>query len=166
MAKKDVYTKEERSRINKEYYLKNKEERRKIAKEYYHSHKEQRHAYNKEWRKRNPSYKQRNPEKDVMVKRWRKSNLKKFGLDIEKYNAILEQQDYKCAICGIEINKLKRNLAIDHDHKTGKVRGLLCFRCNVTLGRFDDDIELFNKIINYLKLTNNEAQMCGQTDQV
>ena len=83
-----------------------------------------------------------------------KAHLKKYGLTKETYNEILKQQNNKCAICkNEETNTFKGqivNLSIDHNHKTGKVRGLLCLKCNTSLGNLKDDISLFYKCIEYL----------------
>ena len=67
---------------------------------------------------------------------------------------MLEKQLHACAICKepesqISWGKTKR-LAVDHDHKTGKVRGLLCQRCNTTLGRYEDDLYVWENFIAYL----------------
>lgn len=58
----------------------------------------------------------------------------KYRLRKEDYEALLEKQNSRCAICQIE----KSRLHIDHDHKTGKVRGLLCQRCNISIGWFEN----------------------------
>jgi hypothetical protein len=58
----------------------------------------------------------------------------------------MEGQNLGCAICG----RSDVDLSVDHDHKTGRVRGLLCSRCNLTLGHFDDNAELFRNVVNYL----------------
>jgi hypothetical protein len=64
---------------------------------------------------------------------------------------MLQEQDYKCAICGNEDEVEGRRLAIDHCHDTGHVRGLLCGKCNRGLGLFYDDEELLQNAIKYLK---------------
>lgn len=79
-----------------------------------------------------------------------------FGITLEEYNALSEEQDHLCAICRkpetvVGNGKRVRKLAVDHDHTTGKVRGLLCTGCNTALGRFNDDITLLEKAIHYLK---------------
>lgn len=83
------------------------------------------------------------------------SQLKlEYNLTLEQYNEMLTQQDNKCAICG-NVNNLQRLMCVDHDHVTGKIRGLLCNRCNLGLGSFTDDVELLKKAINYLE--NNKS---------
>jgi len=76
---------------------------------------------------------------------------KKFGLGKLEYQKLLMAQNNTCAICGIKFPKGK-DPSVDHDHKTGIVRGLLCSNCNLGLGHFKDDIEVFLKAIQYLKL--------------
>jgi len=61
----------------------------------------------------------------------------KYGLTADAYLDLLDRQHHKCAICGKPQTSIKRRLAVDHDHKTGKVRGLLCFRCNTALGAYE-----------------------------
>jgi len=79
----------------------------------------------------------------------RKSHLlNKYNLTIDDYNKLLLQQNKVCAICG---KKSYRNLCVDHDHKTGKIRALLCDLCNTGLGKFKDNIELLEKASIYLK---------------
>jgi hypothetical protein len=59
-------------------------------------------------------------------------------------------QEGVCAICG-GINKDGRRLFIDHDHSTGKVRGLLCTKCNFGVGHFNDDVILLLKTVGYIE---------------
>ncbi len=66
------------------------------------------------------------------------------------YQAMFLQQNGNCAICGTNQSQLKRELALDHDHATGKLRGLLCDRCNVGLGMFQDNKERLLQAIQYL----------------
>ena len=79
----------------------------------------------------------------------KENNIKRrYNLTIEEYNQILERQDKKCAICGIHQSKLKRGLFVDHDHKTKKVRGLLCSVCNLRVEIIEN--ETYPKILKYL----------------
>jgi hypothetical protein len=81
------------------------------------------------------------------------SNFKKYGLTLEQYNEMKERSKNLCYICSRPPKK--RSLCIDHNHKTGKVRGLLCYECNRRLiGKLGDRpnaIELFEKAVQYLK---------------
>lgn len=73
---------------------------------------------------------------------------KKFGITIENYNQRLAEQNGLCAVCG-EAETHKR-LAVDHNHKTGQIRGLLCGRCNPAVGYLRDSAEIARKIADYL----------------
>lgn len=74
---------------------------------------------------------------------------REYGLTPEDYTAILKAQGGKCAIC--RAAPKRKSLAVDHDHNTGEVRGLLCGPCNTGLGRFGDSIEGLMKAIEYLQ---------------
>ncbi|NDB61103.1 recombination endonuclease VII [bacterium] len=77
--------------------------------------------------------------------------MKNYGLDLKDYQKLLEAQNHKCAICGSPPpNNRKTRLSIDHCHKTGKVRGLLCDRCNRSIGLLKDDVSILKKAIEYL----------------
>lgn len=72
----------------------------------------------------------------------------KFGLDREAHEQLLKHQDYKCALCECEIDKSSH---IDHSHETGRVRGILCRKCNVALGYYEGIIlPMWDKVDNYL----------------
>ena len=86
----------------------------------------------------------------------RERNLQKaFGIGISDYNRILEAQDNCCAICGVNSCAAGRNFAVDHCHKTGIVRGLLCKFCNTALGQFQDNPVILHKAIKYLEKYKN-----------
>ena len=95
-----------------------------------------------------------------MQKNWRKANpdkakdyaLKKdFGITLQDFNKMFEEQAGCCAICSIHQSGLKQSLCVDHCHTTGRVRGLLCKECNLGIGKLKDDVELLVNAINYLK---------------
>lgn len=96
-------------------------------------------------------WKARNPEKVKIYNR--NSHLKrKYNLTTEEHKKMLETQGFKCAICRTSQWGGRHNLPhTDHDHTTGKVRGLLCHRCNHGLGYFGDDPALLEAAIKYLK---------------
>ena len=86
----------------------------------------------------------------------RKYKLKiKYGLELEDYNNLLEKQDFRCAICGTHQDEATKGiLFVDHCHKTGKVRELLCSDCNFVLGILKEDTSKFVSCINYLEKHN------------
>ena len=71
----------------------------------------------------------------------------KYGIDKEQYDIMILDQNDKCGICKKELHN---EIHIDHDHATGKVRGILCGKCNKGLGQFDDNVEFLRNAINYL----------------
>jgi len=75
---------------------------------------------------------------------------KKYGINLDMYNEMLEKQNGVCAICGHPQPPQFFRLAVDHCHKTGKVRGLLCQSCNGMLGLAKDNIEVLAEAIEYL----------------
>lgn len=83
-----------------------------------------------------------------------RKRLKKYGLTPEEYQKLLIGQGGVCAICGQEetatIKGVVRRLAVDHDHQTDEVRGLLCYMCNSALGHFGDNPDLLRRALNYL----------------
>ncbi len=81
----------------------------------------------------------------------RKLHLQKaYGLTLEQYADMVAAQNGVCAICFRAPRGKYKNLAIDHCHATGKIRGLLCYECNHGLGCFEDRTELFRSAIEYL----------------
>lgn len=68
---------------------------------------------------------------------------------------MLFNQECKCCICKKEINLKNKTAVIDHNHITGKVRGLLCYSCNTGIGLFKDNVNTLNAAINYINLTNS-----------
>jgi len=75
-----------------------------------------------------------------------------YGITLERFNEMNEAQGGVCAIClqNRPTSRIKR-LVVDHDHKTGGIRGLLCHRCNCGLGYFADDVNLIRRAIDYLE---------------
>ena len=82
--------------------------------------------------------------------RVKKHKLAKYNLTLQDYDQVRKKQKNKCAICG-GVNGRERRLCIDHNHKTNQLRGLLCDKCNVGLGCFNDDLFLLNKALQYLQ---------------
>jgi Recombination endonuclease VII len=98
------------------------------------------------------NYFRNNPEKRHTLKR--KAALKSnYDLTLEGYQLLLESQNYMCAICLSHETKSKRtkHFCVDHDHKTGKIRGLLCSSCNRAIGLLNDDEHVLSKALEYLR---------------
>lgn len=84
---------------------------------------------------------------------------KKFGITLDQFHAMIDHQDNKCAICGNgPVGRARKGgavrLHIDHCHATGKVRGLLCYKCNTGLGVFEDNPKYLAEAIRYLEWTS------------
>jgi hypothetical protein len=92
-------------------------------------------------------YKEANKEKATIW--YRASHLRtEYGLTLEEYDILLKSQNNVCAICGKESKK--KAMCVDHDHVTGKIRGLLCDLCNTGLGAFHDNPKLVAIAAEYL----------------
>lgn len=83
-------------------------------------------------------------------RRQRTDLLKKFGINADQYDAMLKEQNNVCAICS-KPELCNRLLAVDHNHVTKKVRGLLCTNCNMAIGKFQDSINNLKKAIEYME---------------
>ncbi len=86
---------------------------------------------------------------------YRGYNLRRYGISVADYDAMLEEQGGGCAICfTTEPGGRGSRLHVDHDHATGEVRGLLCVNCNNGLGRFGDDADALDAASAYLRKGN------------
>ena len=75
----------------------------------------------------------------------------KYNITLQDYNSMLKKQKFRCEICKKLKDKNKRSLGVDHNHRTGKVRGLLCAKCNIGIGLFEAFALKYKK---YLKKYN------------
>jgi hypothetical protein len=156
---------------HRQYRKKDPEKTRAARKRYYDKEsREKRNAQCRKWREAHPGYgkkkyaenreallalgkEYRAKNKTSIEERRLKDRLACLGIDYEEYNLILELQGGVCAICGSQsASKYKKiRLYIDHCHKTGLVRGLLCRHCNSVLGFMNDNPELLRKAADYLE---------------
>jgi len=83
--------------------------------------------------------------------------LARYGLTREDYDRILEAQGARCAICGVLGAETGRALAVDHNYRTGRVRGLLCVPCNCGIGQLRDDPERARRATEYLAQDGSEV---------
>lgn len=105
--------------------------------------------HREEYRQYHKAYRQTEKYRSSRNRYWLKLQ---YGMTPEDYKDRLVEQRFSCAVCKVEQSRLKRKLVVDHDHKTGKVRGLLCNPCN---NKRVDTVENFGYLIpvilEYLK---------------
>jgi hypothetical protein len=135
--------KESWKKQNQRQHEKDREGRCLRQREYAAANREHIRQRNAEWRKNNPDR--------VALHRLRGHFKKSYGLTIEERDAMLLAQGNVCACCGSPEPKHKYGWVIDHCHTTGKVRGILCQPCNLTLGKVDDSIDHLKRLISYLE---------------
>lgn len=100
---------------------------------------------------RSVSDRARRRHSDSARQRQRRADLKnRYGITVEEYEALAVAQGNACAICRVDSPGRGGRWHIDHDHATGKVRGLLCLSCNVGLGHFRDDPALLRAAADYV----------------
>lgn len=103
----------------------------------------------------------------VRSRKWREANperfaatvrcatlRKKYGIDSKEYDRLFALQDNRCAICRGTSSKGYGRMHVDHNHKTGKIRGILCQACNVSLGKMSDSPALLRAAADYLENDN------------
>jgi hypothetical protein len=107
---------------------------------YHASHREKRLADARAWKDRNP---------DKVKANKRTQTLRRYGLDEAGFQALLDSQDGKCAICRSS-DPNGRNWSVDHNHDSGEVRAILCGSCNVLIGMAHEDSGVLRAAIHYL----------------
>lgn len=95
--------------------------------------------------------KERHVLTDTKEKQKNRSLRNKYGITLGDYNIMLERQKHVCAICGSPATVDQRAFHVDHCHKTGKIRGILCNGCNAGLGHFKDDPSVLLRAATYIK---------------
>jgi len=129
-------TPEELKQYRRQQYLKHKQKRLKQYAEY-------RNLNRDKIRFKQDKYNKENPIK-------RKNSMLKYeyGITLDDYNKMFNEQEGKCAICQRHQNELTRTLCVDHDHKTNKVRALLCLTCNTDVSVVENRLEEMTKYLN------------------
>lgn len=125
--------------IWQKYYHNNREEYTRRRLKRYYENRENRLLRNRESYKKN--------RKKLILKSKMYGIKARYGISYEQYLGMVKERNGICDICG----NSERILSIDHCHKTGKIRGLLCFRCNTALGSLDDNIDILASAISYLQ---------------
>jgi len=126
---------------------------RKRHRELWHKNRDFMHQYHRRYRKEHPEkrWDKVHPDRarNLQQRCGRKYRLKfEFGITLEEYDRMFKLQEGKCYLCHIPQSSLKNRLCIDHDHTTGKIRHLLCHKCNRGLGVVE--IIGVDKIVSYL----------------
>lgn len=85
------------------------------------------------------------------------ASLRRYGITPDEKWALLDTQGGRCAICRTS-EPGRRGWQVDHDHKSGKVRGILCARCNLALGNAHDDVVTLQMMIDYLNSHRGAAR--------
>lgn len=111
----------------------------------------------RKWSKENPEKVRKIKKRNYTPEKGRKNRLMhKWKMTLHDYNLIMQTQNYGCGICGrkenlIHSSGVKQDFAVDHDHDTGKIRGLLCDLCNKGIGMFKDRSDFLLFAHDYLK---------------
>ena len=128
---------------SKSWYEQNKERHAAVTKAWRLANKERMRELQNEWRKKHP-------ERVAVIAR--NCHLKfQYGLQPDDYEAILSAQGGGCAICGVP-PVTGKYLSVDHDHETNEVRALLCPKCNIGLGQFNDNPDTLIRAAAYLAM--------------
>lgn len=115
------------------------EKKKEWQKEYNRKNREHLNTKRKEWVKKNP-------EKNKQIQR-RAELKKKYGITLEQYDEMFVKQGGLCAVCLEPQVDFSLRFAVDHSHKTGKVRGLLCGNCNTTLGLIGEKHQSLQRMV-------------------
>ena len=125
---------------NTAWRKRNPEKTRAYCRNYYAANAEKRIALSKKWREENP---------EQMLRSWRRKGWRKAGIDPVAAEAALTAHSGSCACCGTD-KPGGKGWCVDHDHATGRVRGILCFNCNFAIGKLGDTLEGVLRAVRYL----------------
>ena len=129
-------SREKRSLWLKDWKLKNREKLLKQSRDSYKRNADKRRSASRRFYRENK-------QKELDRRRFGK-----YRITGDKFRLILEKQEFKCPICRKDITK---NLSVDHDHITGKIRGLICNKCNLAIGNAEDSPERLRLMADYLE---------------
>lgn len=137
----DSKCKDCKNAYSRNYNNVNKDTLKSIHKEWRDKNKTKVKSYRDKWRREHPNY----------SKEWAERNKSKIRLSQIKYNYNLTEEEYEALPKACEVYGSTKNLCIDHNHITGKVRGVLCSRCNSALGLLGDSKEVILKLASYIE---------------
>lgn len=97
-------------------------------------------------------YAEKKSSSEYLLSQHDKHLQRKYGINLDTYEDMYVKSGGKCYICNsVDPGQQRKHFCVDHDHKDGSIRGLLCYSCNSGLGFLKDDTDLLNKAINYLE---------------
>jgi len=127
---------------HKKWAEKNREHLNRYQREWRARNRDKVRGYNRKWYKYAPHIARA------------KALRRHFGITPEDVISMLERQGGRCAICLTQTPGGKGTFHVDHDHRTGRVRGLLCRKCNIGLGCFKDDWARLQSAVSYLRISS------------
>ncbi len=133
-----------KSEYSRLYYSQNKDKVKVVNAIRYKQNPEKHLSYSKKWREQNPEQFRGNLLKSRF---W---PYLSWSEALNQYNSILEKQNYSCGICHKHKSNFSKEFAVDHNHETGVVRGLLCDNCNKGLGLLGDNMVSVKNALDYL----------------
>ena len=146
---------EDKKAYHRKYYLENKD-KWKLTDEQRETKKKYMKEYNKKYRAKNRDkillkqreyYENNKPSKEGRRARALQS---RYGITLNEYCQLLTVQNGRCLLCGINQDDLNYPLYVDHNHKTNKVRGLLCSKCNFKVGWIESNQDELDTVLNYI----------------
>jgi hypothetical protein len=102
------------------------------------------------WEKNKNKLTERRRLPHIKIQNIEYQRIRKYGITNVQYDALAKEQHNRCAICGIHQSQVKRTFAVDHNHETSQIRGLLCLNCNTAIGLLKESEELCDKMKIYL----------------
>ena len=135
----------------KKYREDNPDKINQMARDYARTHRAIRNAIQRRYEEKHPNRK-KSPHKKLTPDQHKAKHLRRrYGMSLVDYERMLFSQDFRCAICRTPKTYQGKKMSVDHCHKSGSVRGLLCGNCNNVLGFADDNQKILRAAIKYLK---------------
>lgn len=122
-------------------------------------------AYHRKWKQDHPLSEEQREARKKYMRGYHQAHkpqsvirhLKRYGLTLEAYDSMVQSQNGKCAVCRKESSGQQKRLHVDHNHTTGKIRGLLCSVCNTVLGLVKENTAVLAAATKYLRRYNEDA---------
>ena len=149
--------KEEVKEQRKTYRVENKEHLKENSKEWIENNKDKVRQTRKDWCDRNRDKLRENSRKRTPEQRRKQKLWMRYRLTPVEYGELLNKTGGKCPVCGVKFDNKTYRPCIDHCHRTDKIRGILCARCNLGIGMFYENTEAMENAAAYLRQSNQNA---------